>query len=85
MECKTQERKLVLPLEKIKDDLKAPIIELARNERIRFSADEVTSYIEECTRIVDKHLSSEEFQRHPLVVQFSSLIYNEPVIHRITL
>lgn len=70
---------MVLPLEKIKDDLKAPIVELARNERIRFSADEVSNYLDECTRIVDKFLSSDEFQRHPIIVQFVSLVYNEPV------
>lgn len=31
MECKAQERKLALPLEKIKEDLRSPIDELSRN------------------------------------------------------
>ncbi|KAI6176566.1 Dynein heavy chain, cytoplasmic [Aphelenchoides bicaudatus] len=84
VECKTQERKLVLPLDKIKDDLKAPIVELARNERIRFSADEISNYIDECARIVDKTLSSDEFQKNPIVVQFSALIYNEPIASNAT-
>jgi hypothetical protein len=79
VECKAQERKLVLPLEKIKDDLKAPIVELARNDRIRFSAEEVSNYIDECARVVDKALSSDEFQKNPVIVQFAALVYNEPV------
>ncbi|KAI6200995.1 hypothetical protein M3Y96_00793900 [Aphelenchoides besseyi] len=80
VDCKAQERKLVVPAEKIKEDLKAPIIELARHDRIRLSPDEVASYIDDCTKVVDRFLSAEEFQRHPMIVQFTSLIHNEPII-----
>ncbi|KAI6214684.1 Dynein heavy chain, cytoplasmic [Aphelenchoides besseyi] len=79
VECKAQERKLVVPVEKIKEDLKAPIIELARHDRIRLSPDEVTTYIDDCTKVVDRFLSGDEFQRHPVIVQFTSLIHNEPI------
>ncbi|KAI6187726.1 Dynein heavy chain, cytoplasmic [Aphelenchoides besseyi] len=79
VDCKAQERKLVVPAEKIKEDLKAPIIELARHDRIRLSPDEVASYIDDCTKVVDRFLSAEEFQRHPMIVQFTSLIHNEPI------
>ncbi|KAI6241729.1 Dynein heavy chain, cytoplasmic [Aphelenchoides fujianensis] len=79
VECKAQERKLVLPVEKIKEDLKAPIVELARHDRIRLAADEVTGYLDECTRVVDRLLGGDEFQKHPVIVQFLSLIHNEPI------
>jgi hypothetical protein len=70
---------LALSIDKIKDDLKAPIIELARNQRVRFNPEEITNYIEECMAIVEKHLSIDEFQQHPLMVQFAKLISNEAV------
>ncbi|CAD5214708.1 unnamed protein product [Bursaphelenchus okinawaensis] len=77
VECKAQERKLNISLDKLKDDLKAPILELARNERIRMTGEEITFYTDEILKLVDK--SNEEFQRNPTVEQFASLIHNEPI------
>ncbi|CAD5220685.1 unnamed protein product [Bursaphelenchus xylophilus] len=77
VECKAQERKLNISLDKLKDDLKSPILELARHERIRLTADEITQYTDEILKFVDK--SNDEFQRNPVITQFSSLIHNEPI------
>ncbi|KAI1717124.1 microtubule-binding stalk of dynein motor domain-containing protein [Ditylenchus destructor] len=84
VQCQAAERKLQLPVDKIRDDLKSPIVEISKQERIRFTLDEVESYVEQCIQIVDKRLAIEEIQRGPFLAPFSRLIYNEQVAFKTT-
>lgn len=78
MYCQAAERKLVIPVDRTRDDLIAPIIELSKVERIRFLSDELESYIETCNNIV-MLLNVEKIQSGPLLSPFLSLIANEHV------
>lgn len=80
MICEAADRKLVLPIEKIKQNLQAPIIELSKNERIRFTTEETGNYLNNCLQLVENLLSIEEIQRGPLLFPFLKLINNEQVI-----
>lgn len=77
--CEASEKKLLIPIEAIHEDLKFPIAELAKNERIRFTGEQTDFYMNKCGTIIDTVLSIEEIQRSSLMSPFLRLIYNEQV------
>lgn len=72
-------RKLALPADKVREDLKAPILELSHQERVKFTQDEIDGYMDKLSRLVEKFLNVDELQKKPILHGFSRLIHNEQV------
>jgi len=75
--CQAGDKKLTLPLERILDDFKVPILELSKQERVKFSQEQTDGYVDSCGRIVERMLNVEEIRRNSILVPFTRLILNE--------
>ncbi|TKR68540.1 hypothetical protein L596_024506 [Steinernema carpocapsae] len=84
VECDIVGNKLVMPVDRIADDLKAPIIEACNSDRIILTSDTVDDILDECVKFVEKYLNIDEISRLDLVKQFNRLVFHSkltPVMH----
>ncbi|KAH7716926.1 Protein DHC-4 [Aphelenchoides avenae] len=79
VKCEAMPRKLALPMDKVREDLKAPILELSHQERVKFTQDEIDGYMDKLSGLVEKFLNVDELQKKPVLHGFSRLIHNEQI------
>ncbi|KAK0408239.1 hypothetical protein QR680_003850 [Steinernema hermaphroditum] len=76
VECRIVGNKLTIPVERIADDIKAPIVEACSNDRVVLTSDTVDEILEECGRFVETNLNVDDISRLSLVMQFNRLVFH---------
>uniref|UniRef100_A0A1I7YBS6 DHC_N2 domain-containing protein n=1 Tax=Steinernema glaseri TaxID=37863 RepID=A0A1I7YBS6_9BILA len=76
VECRIVGNKLAIPVERIAEDIKAPILEACGSDRVVLTSDAVDELLEECALFVEAQLDVDDLSRLPLVTQFNRLVFH---------
>ncbi|KHN80266.1 Dynein heavy chain, cytoplasmic [Toxocara canis] len=79
VDAELDRNRIIFPIERIKLDLKAPILEASHQERVRFANEAVDEWAAICGEIIDDFLNVEDMYRRQEITPFMALIIDEAI------